>query len=500
MGKRAISILLIVSIIIVLNLISRNLHLRFDTTDDNQYTLSNATKDILKNLQDPITVTAWFSDNLHPSLEKGKNDFREMLEEYSVLSDGLVNYEFITPKTDEQRQEAGTNGIQPIMVSTREKDQNKQQRVYMGAVIKSGSQPAEIIPIIQSGANMEYDLSTKMKKLAVIDKPPVALISGHGEAEPSQLGQVYNSMSIQYNVEPLDITKVDVIPERFKTIAMIDPKDSISLREFQMLDDFLNNGGNMVIALNAVTANLQTSQGTPQKTGVAGWLKAKGLEVESAFVVDARCGQVTVQQQVGPFRLPTQVPFPYLPLTTNFADHPITNGLEMVMFQFVSPIRYIGTEAFSWTPIVMSSNKSGIEPAPVTFDVQNKNLNNYDFSMNGVVLGGILEGKLPNVEQTSRIVVIGDGDFALTNGEQRQSEDNISLLVNSIDWLSDDTGLVELRTKGVSTRPLEQLEDGRRSFLKFVNIGLPILLIVIFGFFRTSRSRAKRQRRLKETF
>ena len=500
MGKRAISILLILAIIIVLNLISRNLHFRFDTTDDNQYTLSKATKDILNELQDPITITAWFSDGLHPSLEKGKNDFREMLEEYSVLSNGMINYEFIAPETEEEKQNAGMNGIQPIMVSSREKDQSKQQRVYMGAVIKCGEQPSEIIPLIQTGSNMEYDLSTKIKKLAVIDKPPVALIIGHREAETSQLGQVYTSLSIQNTVEQLDINSIDVIPDRFKTIVMIDPKDSLALKDLQVLDDFLNRGGNMFIGLNAVSANLQTSKGSAQNTGVEGWLKAKGLEIENSFVIDSRCGQVTVQQKVGPFMLPSQVPFPYLPLTTQFADHPITNGLEMVMFQFVSPIRFNGSEHFSFTPLVMSSNRAGIEPTPVTFDVQGKSLNDYDFSLEGVILGGVLEGALPGASEQSKIVVIADGDFPLTNGQQRQSEDNISLLVNSIDWLSDDTGLVELRTKGVSTRPLEQLEDGKRNFLKLLNMGLPILLIVLFGFFRTSRSRAIRQKRMQETY
>ncbi len=499
MGKRAISIILILAIIIVLNLISRNLHFRFDTTDDNQYTLSGATKDILKDIEDPITVTAYFSKDLHPSLEKGKNDFRDMLEEYSVLSDGLVNYEFITPETEEQRQEATKNGIQPIMVSMREKDQNKQQRVYMGATLKSGEIPQEFIPVIQAGANMEYELSTKIKKIAVIDKAPIGLISGHREADRKQLSQAYQSLGISYAIEPVDLTTTEVIPERFKTIALIDPKDSLSLKELQVLDDFLNKGGNMFIALNTVTANLQTSKGTPQNTGVEGWLKAKGLEIENSFLLDARCGQVTMQQRVGPFTMPTQIPFPYLPLITNFAEHPITDGLEMVMFQFASPMRYKANEYFTFTPLVSSSSKAGIQTAPLEFTDVQKDLREYNFDLENVVIGGVLEGGLPNA-QKSKMVIIGDADFPLNQGEQKQSPDNISLMANAIDWLSDDTGLVELRTKSVTTRPLDQLEDGKRQFLKVVNIGLPILLILLFGFIRSSRSRSKRNKRMAEAY
>ncbi len=499
MGKKAISIILIIAIIFVVNLLSRSYSLRFDTTEDNQYTLSGATHNILKNLEDPVTVTAYFSEELHPSLEKAKGDFRDILEEYSAISGGMVNYEIITPDTDELKQDAASNGIQPFMINIREKDQNKQQRVYMGAVLKSGDQNPELMPLIQQGMNMEYDLSTKIKKMSVIDKPAIGMITGHGEATRQNLNQAYQGLEILYAVEDIDLNNVPQIPERYKTIAMILPKDSIPLSHFQILDDYLNKGGNMFIAMNAVSANLQTSKGMALTTGTEGWLRAKGLEIEHSFVIDSRCGNVTVQQRVGPFMMPSQVPFPYLPMINNFDEHPITEGLDMIMLPFASPMRYLGDERFTFTPLLRTSAQSGIEPAPVTFDAVSKDLTNFNFGLSNLVLGGVLEGGLAN-STPSKIVVIGDADFALTEGEQRQAEDNISLMVNSIDWLSDDTGLVELRTKGVTTRPLDKLEDGRRQFLKILNIGLPLVLITIFGFIRTQRRRSKRAKLMAETY
>jgi hypothetical protein len=71
-------------------------------------------------------------------------------------------------------------------------------------------------------------------------------------------------------------------------------------------------------------------------------------------------------------------------------------------------------------------------------------------------------------------------------------------MVNSIDWLSDDTGLIELRTKGVSSRPIDELEDGRRSFLKYLNFLLPIALILVYGFIRGQKSKNMRLRRMQE--
>ncbi len=97
------------------------------------------------------------------------------------------------------------------------------------------------------------------------------------------------------------------------------------------------------------------------------------------------------------------------------------------------------------------------------------------------------------------MVVFSDGDFAINGREQRrQNEDNISLLVNSIDFLSDDTGLIDLRTKSVTTRPIEELSDAKRSTLKYVNFLLPMGLVILYGIFRSTQNRRIRMQRMEE--
>ena len=102
------------------------------------------------------------------------------------------------------------------------------------------------------------------------------------------------------------------------------------------------------------------------------------------------------------------------------------------------------------------------------------------------------------------MVVFSDGDFAV-NGEgqnaQQLSEDNVSLMSNAIDWLSDDTGLIELRTKGVSARPIDtSLEDSTKTLLKYLNFLLPIFLIIIYGVFRFQLKRKKRNELMSTDF
>ena len=100
-------------------------------------------------------------------------------------------------------------------------------------------------------------------------------------------------------------------------------------------------------------------------------------------------------------------------------------------------------------------------------------------------------------------IVFGDGDF-LINGPREQARslqpDNVSLVVNAIDWLSDDTGLIDLRTKGATSRPLQQLEDATKTLLKYVNFLLPILIVIIYGLMRMQRNRSIRLKRMSDNY
>ena len=502
-NKTLVSILLVIAIIVVANLISQRLNYRVDLTENGQYTLSKPTKDILRNLDQAITVTAYFSENMPPNIEKAKRDFQEMLVEYVNLSKGKIDYQFVDPKEDAQKQEALQAGIQPVMINVREKDQSKQQQAFLGAIVRSGGQQ-EILPFLPPGAPIEYDLTTTIKKLAVKDKPSVGLVQGHGEPGMAELGQVMEELNVLYSVENIDLEAEPSIPDRFRAIAIVAPKDTIPPAHLAKLDDYLSRGGQLFIALNTVQGDFQSAQGTALSTGLEGWLASKGLQVENSFVIDAQCGTVQVQQQQGFFTIRTPVQFPFLPVITDFPEHPATKGLEQVVLTFASPLRFLGGNEVNFTPIALTSVKSGIVNAPTIFDI-NKQWSDTDFPMSNLTVGGILEGKLAG-QANSRIVVIGDGDFPVS-GQQggRQNPDNISLMANSIDWLSDDTGLIELRTKGVASRPIgqEYLSDeasSKRTFLKYLNFGLPILLVLIYGFIRVQRQKSLRLKRMQERY
>ena len=491
---------LVSGIVILVNILASRYFFRIDFTSDKRYTLSTATKDILKELTDPVTITAYFSQGLPPNVEQVRVEFKKLLSEYGTRSRGKVNYEFINPNENQAtEQEAMQKGISPVVINVREKDQSVQKKAYLGAVIKYGEK-TNVIPLIQPGSAMEYALSSGIKKLVADNKNLVGFIQGHGEATTSMFSQAMPDLSVLNEVEAVNLTDSTYLP-KYKTLVLIAPTDSIPPEHLKMLDDYLAGGGNMVIGINRVNGDMSQAMGVAVNTGLESWLDKKGIHVNSDFIIDANCGKVSVVQQQGVFSFTTQVVFPYLPIFTHFADHPVTSGLEAVIMQFASSIDYTGDSTLHFTPLVLSSEKSGTQNTPVYFNVE-KNWTNTDFPRKNIVAGALFDGKI-NSNNNAKMIVFGDGDFAV-NGQGQQakqlSPDNVNLLVNSIDWLSDDTGLISLRTRGVTARMLDQIDDGKKNFLKWLNMLLPVLLIVIYGLLRMQHNRIIRNKRRVEDY
>lgn len=497
--KFAITPILIIALILVVNLISDDLYLRLDLTGDKQYTLSQATKNILKELDEPVTVSCYFSENLPPNIALTRRDFKDLLQEYSRKSDGMLVYEFLDPnKSEEIERKAQQKGISPILIDVREKDEMKQQKAYMGAVISKGKQ-TDIIPFIQPGAAMEFGLSTAIKRVSTPEKQTIALIQGHGEATESSLGQLSQAASVTYAFETFTLTDTTPIPSRFNTAAIISPTDSFSVSQINHLDNFISNGGKLFLALNTVNGNLQNAIGEQVSTGLDAWLASKNIEVAPEFIVDKNCGSVTVTQQQGFLTFQTPVQFPYLPLFVNFANHPISKGLEQCFMQFASPVRVTDTSNFKSVELVFSSEKSTTQTLPVFFDISKQWTDN-DFDDKNIPVAVAIEGKVNKNGKNTRMVIIGDGDFIKAEGRQQLQPDNINLAINSLDWLADETGLIELRTKGIQSRPIRKLDDGTRAFYKYLNFALPIALVLAYGFIRNRKNIATRNKRMEENY
>ncbi|MEQ6166373.1 GldG family protein [Ekhidna sp. MALMAid0563] len=495
-----IQLLVIIAIVIIGNILSNQLYFRLDFTEDKRYTLSDASKDVLEELDDVITVTAYFSENLPPQLLNNRKDFEDMLVEYEQRSGGNVVYEFVNPNEDQAKeQEVQQKGIGPIMINVRENDRVEQMRAYMGAVLQMDDKK-EIIPLIQPGAAMEYELTTSIKKLSIADKPKVALLQGHGEVSISAIPQLRQQLNVLYDVEPYSISETEDIPNFYRAVIIAAPSDTIPQSHFEKLDNYLSNGGNIFVSYSNVQGDLQQGRlTTSPDIGLAGWLENKGIKIGSNFVIDAECTSITVTQRQGYFTINSQKEFPYFPRVSNFADHPMTRGLDELTFTFTSSVVPIAEDStISITTIASTSPNSGVEPAPSFVDIQRR-WSQGDFDMGVQSLAVAAEG----INGFGKIVVVGNGDFYV-NGEGQQARqvqpDHVNFASNAVDWLADDTGLIALRTKGITSRPLESIDDSKKNMLKYGNVFAPIVLLLIYAFIRKMQNQRKKQKWMQGNF
>lgn len=495
------TLLLILGILVLFAVLTSRYYSRLDITADKRYTLSSATKAILKDLEEPVTITAYFSGDLPPSLDAVRKDFRDMLSEYENASDGMIVYEFLDPLEDEEIEaKANREGVPTADVGFESKEESKytRQKAFMGAVVQVGEE-TEVLPLISTIIGMEYSLTTAVKKLTATEKPAVGFLQGHGEVALQQMPHVMQSLGILYEVQPVTLTDSTHELNRFNTLAIVGPKDSLPESHLQQIANFAGRGGKILIALNHVTADLNSSMNSTQvNTGLETWLNSFGIRVQNNLILDANCQVISYGVPHGGFTEIRQAMFPYIFVVQKFGEHEITNGLEQVSFQFASGVNFTGDSSLHFTPLLFSSEKSTTEAAHTYFNIE-RQWTEADFPVKNLVIGGAVEGSFSGGVPT-RMVVIGDADFPVSDQRQQPNPDNINLFANSIDWLSDETGLVALRTKGATARPIEDIEDSKKTFLKLLNFILPIMLVILIGIFRFQMNRIKRLKRREEGY
>ena len=507
-----IRLLLYIGIFLLLNLVAGQLFFRLDFTEDGRYTLSNGSKDILKSLTEQdklVTVTAYFSSNLPPELSRVGEDLKDLLAEYENYSNGQLVYEFIDPsRSEEAKQKAIQDGIAPFNINARENDKVTLVTVFLGAIVKQGNQQ-EVIQIVQANArgelsvvrSMEFEISSSIKKLVVTNKPKIGVLQGHGEAGLEQMQQVMEQMESLYEVDTFSLASDLNAWSNYKTVVILGATEQFPAEHLASLDQLLASGGRLFLGLNSVQGDLQGQiPWDKTNTGLEDWLSSKGVIVEQTFLTDVNFFEGIMRPvRQGPFVFNEAIDFPYYPMIINFPEHPINQGLEQVLLQFASPITIANIDSSVFAaPIAISTEQSGKVPPPVLFNLDKK-WTTQDFLYGSQNVGVAIEGKLGGYAE-SKMVIVSDGDFPLClPGQSETFPDNVNLLVNSIDWLTDDTGLIELRTRGVATRPLEKLlgDDeeiiAKKTVIKYSNFLIPILIVIVFGFIRFQRQRIRKK-------
>lgn len=518
---------ILILIIITVNFISNRLFTRIDLTKNKTYTLSAISKEIVKNLNDKVIIRAYFSDNLPAPYNNVSRDVKDLLSDYRSYSGGNLDYEFVSTEddseTNEIEKEAQKFGIQPVQLQVFENDKYEVKRVLMGMVINYIGK-SETIPFVQNVASLEYELTSKIKKLSTEKKKKIGFLSGHGEYEYTKFNTITSTLNSNYDVVPVNLGSNSPVPEDVQVLIVFGPKAEIPEWHQYLIDQYIMRGGNVAWLINKMVPNFQ------QEIALASVMDIKidemlanyGIRINGDMVRDVQCSAVTLQTQIG---FPLQISYPYFPLISNInRDIPAFKNIQSVTLPFASSIDLSAADGkgLDVKPLLTSSDKSGKTDNFVVINFeqfQNLTKQSADsvFNSKGFVLGAAYTGMFssyfagkpvpkdtaPNSqpitieqknqsEKESKMIVIGDADFA--NEENRPQKDNLIFFVNMVDYLADDVGLTEIRSKDASEAPIQETSPATKSFIKYFNLLFPPLAVVIIGLILWSRKKTLRKK------
>lgn len=501
------SVIIFLAFLVVINFLALQSPIYFDLTEEKIYTTSDATKDILKNLENEVSVNFYISKDLPQDVIGVKTQLRDFMNQYEDIAGSKLKVSYLEPEnTPEKVQELAEIGIPQIQFNVIEKDKYEVRQGFFGVEIvseKDDEIKREVIPIIQAIDSWEYDFISAVYSVSREKEEIIAFLRGHNEKEIvfEDLKKSYKIVNVE--IEATEENKKFFIAEPEKeeetseqiereyviplTLIIVGPVDQISNEEISVLDEFVLNGGNIVIASERIIPDLQQNLvAVPVENNINEFLKKYGIEINSDLVYDKSNSNITYQQ--GFFSVSKEYPFWVKALQDNFGTHPALSGVQSITFPWASSLSLSENDDYL-VKTLLSSTKQGKTMS------DNYNLlpdNQFNFSGGSKkIIAAFAEPKNENSDK-GFLFVIGDSDF-ISPGFSRQAPDNEIFFMNLIDSVSNSANLASIRSKNIIDRPLKEIEEAEKNNWKFIVIFSGAFFIGIYGVFRISR-RKKRNR------
>jgi gliding-associated putative ABC transporter substrate-binding component GldG len=500
--QAAFRLALVLAILILINIVSVRLFTRWDLTDQKVFTLSDASRQLVEALDDRVNVTAYFTEDLPAPYNNTRRAVLDMLNEYRAYAGANLQYAFVDPSTEAAEREAQQQGIPPVEVQVVEEDKFQVKRAYLGLVLQYEDRK-ETIPVVQNLGSLEYDISSAVKRLTTRTKKRVGYTQGHGETPVNEWQRTYQDLSRNYDLTPVDLASSKNVPSDLAALLVIAPTQKYSDSAAAAIDRYIMGGGTAAFLLNRMRVDLNSQYrfAQPADVGLDKLLESYGTRVNADLVRDQQCANITVMRQQGFFQIQSQVPFPYLPNASSFSDNPVVKDLRSLIFFFASSVdtSFAASRGLTAEVLVRSSAQSGRATGMTLVDPFAQ-YQPTDWNERSLALAATVTGSFPSAFEgtplapatlrspTTRIVVVGDGDFM--KDEMAGSRGNANFFSNIVDYLADDAGLITIRSKNLAQPPLDVLEDGTKQAVKAANLLLPPLLVVGYGLYRWRRRMA----------
>lgn len=545
-SQSILQLLMIIGLVVLLNLILNPYFFRIDLTKEKRFSLGEASKNLAQKVTQPLYVKVYLEGEFPAGFKRLSRSTKEMLDEFSSYSNGNIQYEFIDPfyqadakKTEDIILELGNKGLQPTNVQIKKEDEFAQKIIIPGAIVyyqgkefalnllknQFGQNPEEVIN--SSIELLEYEIANTLRKATQGKTKKIAIIEDHGELGRWDLAEAQAMLSQFYEVERLPLSIQ--VPQRLNDYAgIIIAKPTQEISEFDKfkIDQFIMNGGKVLWLVESQQAEMDSLLkenifvSTTYPTRIDDMLFKYGVRVNGNIIQDLQCNGIPILTGMKD-GVPQQklLPWPFYPVAPGNEAHPISKGIEPVWFQFASSIDTLNNADIKKTVLYQSSPYSRVLSAPARVDLNTARLDLQPEmfrrnSKGNFIMGILLEGrflsnfqyrydasKTPDLPfkdhvDNNKMIVISDGDvirnqFKKSTGEvyplgydryTQETFGNKKLIQNCMDYLCDDSGIIEIRSKEITLRMLDKGKVKKeRNFWVMINIGLPIVLILFFG-------------------
>jgi ABC-2 type transport system permease protein len=528
-------VLLTIGAIVAVNLIGTRLFKRLDLTENHIYTLSPASKDVVRSLPDYMTVKAYISKDLPPELTNVSRYVRDLMDDYHTYSKGKLRFEAFDPDSDKKiEEEAGACKVNKLQIQVMRSQKFEVGTYYMGLCFQYQGKD-ESIPEIGQIEGLEYQVSSLIKRMTQ-KKHKVAFTTGHGESDLQQgftalkhvIDQEFDSTSINPSSSP--------IPDDVDALVVGGPKQPFDDKGRKEIDAFLMKGRGAIflvdgMALSAPRGGMPQMPGQPKigqanDTKLNELLEKYGFKVDEDFVFDKQ--NVPGPIDVGGRKMLKNLPvFVGVKTDASDKDQSVMAGVNAVVFPFPSSVTLVGPlasgkpqipsaklwtlaatspEAWKQTGFFFFSPMNNIEEGKehgvygLAYAYQGPLKSAFaPTSQSGMSLPDAQNAPPSESKKPVRVVVVGDSDFASDEYLQLARylpfyQGGAQMLFNAISWTMEDEALTPVRTKTVSSRPIDDISsDGTVWAVKAANIvGVPLLFIG-FGIARWRLRRARRQ-------
>ena len=527
-------------VIIAINYIANTFYSRLDITKDKRYTLSEASKNTITSTDEPIYIDVFLTGEMPSEFKRLKEETKQLLEEFSEVNNNLI-ISYVNPKEENPdiavlTREMENYGMPAIQVDVKENGKTSQEVLFPWAVINHNKK-VEKVSLIKTNAtnsidrinnsvqHLEYAFANAFKNLTTPKSKKIGYLLGNNELESKYTFDFLNTLKNNYHVIPFDLDSINITPlktlinlEKLDLIIAAKPQKAFSDKQKYALDQYTINGGKSLWLIDAVHAEMDSLSQRGESLVLGRDLNLNdfffqyGCRINPVLVKDMYSSNIVL---VDNNNQQNQYPWLYNPVVIPKTKHPIVNNITPVRFEFANTIDLIKQGInIKKTPLLQSSEYSATVGMPKIVSLneinQSKEPNLKQFTKQNLTLAALLEGNFTSVfknrvkpfeyskhqdeHKTSKMIVISDGDLIknqLRKGKPLplgydkktgQTFGNKEFLLNSVNYLLDDTGLMNVRNKEVKIPFLdvERIADEKLKW-QLINILFPLLLLGLFG-------------------